>query len=62
MIDLRELSFMDSSGLRELVKANHRARLANRRLVLVEGDGSIARVLAIAGVEDTIETEAAPKQ
>jgi anti-sigma B factor antagonist len=35
VIDLRELSFMDSSGLGELVKAHHRARHENGRLDLI---------------------------
>jgi anti-anti-sigma regulatory factor len=47
---------MDSSGLGELVKAHHRARRENGRLVLIQDEGSIARILAAAGVEDTIET------
>ena len=61
VIDLRELSFMDSSGLGELVKAHHRARREDRRLVLIKGHGAIARILAVAGVE-AIETEPASQQ
>src|SRR5207244_1401555 len=37
LIDLRDLTFMDSSGLRELFSAQRRARAARRRLVLVKG-------------------------
>ena len=53
---------MDSSGLGELVRAQHRARRENRRLVLIKGEGSIARILAVAGVEATIETDPTPQQ
>ena len=62
VVDLRGLSFMDSSGLGELVRAQHRARRENRRLVLIKGEGSIARILAVAGVEATIETDPTPQQ
>src|SRR5213082_1992154 len=37
VIDLRELRYMDSSGLRELFSANQRARSEGRRVVLVKG-------------------------
>ena len=37
VVDLRELQFMDSSGLGELVHADRRARAERRRVVLVTG-------------------------
>lgn len=54
-IDLRGLSFIDSSGLRELFAANRRARARNRRIVLIKDHGPIDRVLNLARVEDVID-------
>ena len=59
-IDLRELQFMDSSGLRELVQANHRAAAGHRRVVLVTGTAPIDRILAISGIKGELETTADP--
>ncbi len=49
VVDLRELEFMDSSGLAELVRATRDARADGRRLVLVTGSAPIDRVLAVSG-------------
>ena len=54
-IDLRGLSFMDSSGLAELFGANRRARERGGRVVIVKDQGRIERVLSIARVEDVID-------
>jgi anti-anti-sigma factor len=54
-IDVRGLSFIDSSGLRELFAANRRARESNRRLLLIKDSGPIERVLNLARVEDVID-------
>jgi anti-anti-sigma factor len=54
-IDLRGLSFMDSSGLAELFAANRRAHLDDRRIVIVKTHGPIERVLQLARVEDVID-------
>jgi anti-anti-sigma factor len=56
LIDLRGLSFMDSSGLGELVKAVHRGREEGRRVVLVKGSAPVDSVLAITRAEDVMET------
>ena len=56
LIDLRALSFMDSSGLGELVKAVHRGREEGRRVVLVKGSAPVDSVLAITRAEDVMET------
>lgn len=53
-IDLRGLTFMDSSGLAELFDANRRAREEDRRMVVVKDHGPIERVLNLARVEDVM--------
>jgi RND superfamily putative drug exporter len=54
-IDLRGLTFIDSSGLTELFAANRRARERSARVVLIKDNGPIERVLNLAGVEDVID-------
>lgn len=44
ILDLRELEFIDSSGLRAIVAADSGARGEGRRLVLVEGPELIQRI------------------
>jgi anti-anti-sigma factor len=56
VIDLRGLSFIDSSGLRELFLANRRARAQGRRLVIVRGAKPIDRVLEMVRADAAIET------
>jgi anti-anti-sigma factor len=60
VVDLRGLSFMDSSGLRELVDATRRARSEHRRVVLVRGSQPIDRILAISGIDQALELTADP--
>jgi anti-anti-sigma factor len=48
VLDLRAVSFLDSSGLRALLAADARARAADRRLVLVRGPDVVHRVFEIA--------------
>jgi anti-sigma B factor antagonist len=52
VIDLRELAFMDSSGVRVLIAAHRLAGDAGERLALVRprDGGTVARILEIAGV------------
>jgi anti-sigma B factor antagonist len=54
-IDLRELTFLDSSGLGRLVAARRRAMKAGRRLVLVRGPAAVQRVLQLTAVEESFE-------
>ena len=51
VLDLRELSFIDSSGLRSILKAHARARDGRWRLALVEGPEPIQRVFQITGLD-----------
>jgi len=54
-LDLSQLSFLDSSGLRTIVAADGRAREAGRRLAVVKGPEAVQRVFTITGLEDRLE-------
>jgi anti-sigma B factor antagonist len=50
VLDLRALTFLDSSGLARLLAARHRARRNGHRLLLVRGSVPVQRLLAITAV------------
>jgi anti-anti-sigma factor len=50
VLDLRELDFIDSSGLRTLLSARKRAEGTGAEFSLVAGDRGLERTLEIAGV------------
>ncbi len=50
VLDLRELEFIDSSGLRTLLTARKRAEDAGSQFSLVAGHRGLERTLEIAGV------------
>ena len=50
VLDLRELTFMDSSGLRALAEANTRAGESGVELSIWRGPRQIERVLEISGL------------
>ena len=49
-IDLRDVVFMDSSGLQELVRLNNRARERNLELVLIAPSAPVMRLLELTGL------------
>lgn len=51
VIDLSELTFMDSTGVRLLVTAHARARADSNRLTLLRGGRAVQRILQLSGVE-----------
>jgi anti-sigma B factor antagonist len=52
-VDLVEVAFMDSTGLRALLEARKRAQAAGGGVALAVRDGSpVARLLDLAGVAD----------
>ncbi len=55
ILDLKELSFLDSSGLNIIVQANRRAADEGRRLVIVRGDHRVQRVFEWTGVTRSLE-------
>jgi anti-anti-sigma factor len=54
VLDLRELSFIDSSGLRVLLAADGRARDQHRRFVLVRAPEGVQRIFSIAGLDSRL--------
>jgi anti-anti-sigma factor len=54
LLDLRELTFMDSSGLRLILSAHAAARREGRSLEIVPGPPAVQRVFQICGVEDQL--------
>ena len=55
ILDLSRLDFMDSTGLRLLISADSRARDAGRRLVLVQGNEMVQRVLRLTRLDERLE-------
>jgi anti-anti-sigma factor len=54
LVDLREVEFMDSIGLRSLVAAHRRALRAGVPLWVVRGGPPVARVLRMTGLDMTL--------
>ena len=61
VLDLRELEFMDSSGLRLVVLADMRARETGRRFVLVKGAETVHRVFEITRMSERLAFVAHPE-
>jgi anti-anti-sigma factor len=55
ILDLRDLEFIDSTGLRALIAANERARSAGRRLVVVRGAKAVDRLLSLTQLDQRLE-------
>jgi anti-sigma B factor antagonist len=56
VVDLTALEFLDSSGLRCLVRAHGRAREAGGRLPVVRADGGeVAQAMSVTGLDAHLE-------
>jgi stage II sporulation protein AA (anti-sigma F factor antagonist) len=55
VIDLRGISFLDSSGMGVLAAAQARAVEAGRRIVVVRPPYSVRRAFELSGFDDVIE-------
>ena len=62
ILDLRELDFMDSTGLSVLVKAHQRAEETGGRFGLVRGRPQVQRLLTLTGVASRIEMADSPEE
>ena len=57
VVDLRAVTFIDSSGIRALLNAQRQAGESGRSMSIILGGPAIRRTLEIAGVTDHLELE-----
>jgi anti-anti-sigma factor len=62
VLDLRELEFMDSTGLSIIVKAHQRLTEAGRKLSLVRGSQQVQRLLDLTGVSERLQLVDTPEE
>lgn len=62
VIDLRELEFMDSTGLSVIVKAHQRLHQAGRALCLIRGPQQVQRLLDLTGVAERLPLANTPEE
>jgi anti-sigma B factor antagonist len=55
VLDLRELEFLDSTGLRAVVAADARAREQGRRLAIVRGPAAVHRVFNVTRLDERLD-------
>lgn len=60
VLDLEELDFMDSTGLRLLVSADSRARESDRRVVLVNVGDMVRRLLHVTRLDERLDIQDGP--
>ena len=51
VLDLSELTFMDSTGIRAILQARSRAAAAGRNLALVPGPPNVQQIFAVTGLD-----------
>jgi anti-sigma B factor antagonist len=54
VLDLRQLSFIDASGLHVICDASESADAENRRLMVIRGTDWVHRVFTLTGVSETL--------
>jgi anti-anti-sigma factor len=57
ILDLRDVTFFDSTGLQLVLDADVRAREEGRNLIVAPGDGEPRRILELAEVADRLTLE-----
>ena len=55
VLDLSQLTFLDSTGLGLIVAADKRARQSSRRLAIVKGPTAVQRVFSITNLDARLE-------
>jgi anti-sigma B factor antagonist len=55
VLDLRELTFMDSTGLRLLLELDAESRADGFRFAIIDREGPVRRLLELTGIEGRFE-------
>jgi anti-sigma B factor antagonist len=62
VLDLEDLQFIDSSGLRVILAAHERARGRGQAFALTRGSHQVQRLLSIAGVSGHLQIIGSPDE
>jgi anti-anti-sigma factor len=64
VVDLRELDFIDSTGLSVFVRAHHRAQAGGTEFAVVQGrdGGQVQRLLGLTGLEERLRIGDTPEE
>jgi anti-sigma B factor antagonist len=61
VLDLRDLDFIDSTGLRTLISEHERSRQSGRTFALVQGSKQVARLMSITRVSEHLRVVSSPE-
>ncbi len=61
VLDLREVTFVDSAGLARIVAAQRRSKRDKRRFVIVRSCAAVQRVFQLTAVDQHFEMVSAPE-
>ena len=62
VLDLQQLRFMDSTGLRVILSARERWRSNGQELALTESSSQVQRLLAVSGVGERLRVVSTPDE
>ncbi len=62
VVDLRELDFMDSTGLHAVLRIQHGAHELGRRFALIRGPEQVQRLFELTGLTETLTIVDSPEQ
>ena len=62
VLDLEQLKFIDSTGLRVLLTAHERARERGQEFAVTRGSEQVQRLLSITGVNEHLRVIASPDE
>jgi anti-sigma B factor antagonist len=62
VLDLQELQFIDSTGLRIILSAHERAKERGQQFALTHGSQQVQRLLSITGVGEHLRMIASPDE
>jgi anti-sigma B factor antagonist len=62
VLDLEDLQFIDSAGLRVILAAHERARKSGEQLALTRGTEQVQRLFAIAGIGEHLRIILSPDE